>query len=161
MTIIPLNLGRWKRTPPTRFAVVSDRDAARVRRHRWSAVRSGKHWYAQTMVKRDGGWRVLKMHRLIKGGSGLIDHRNLNGLDNRRCNLRFATRKQNAANSHGHRDRKSAYKGVCFETFTGLWLAQLTVDGRLVFKARFHSESKAGRAYLRAARRHNGSFARQ
>lgn len=161
MKLIPLNVGRWKRTEPTKFALVNNRDFARINRHKWTAVYVGRMWYAQTMVKIKGCWRVVKMHQMILAAqSRLIDHRDLNGLNNQRGNLRLATRSQNAANSAGHRDRKSKHKGVCFEGFTGRWLAQLTVNGKSVFKARFDTEKQAARAYKSAVRCHCGKFGR-
>lgn len=170
MKLIPLNVGRWKRTEPTKFALVNDRDFARVNRHKWTAVKMGNSWYAHTMAKVGGRWRVIKMHNMVLGFPGgieairrnsrLIDHRDLNGLNNQRGNLRLATRSQNAANSAGHRDRKSKHKGVSFEGFTKRWLAQLTVNGKMVFKARFDTEAQAGRAYKAAVRCHCGKFGR-
>jgi len=80
-------------------AVISDQDWPLVRPHKWYANRIGELWYARTNIRLpDGRQRNIKMHRLILGLLDSpqieIDHRNRNGLDNRRCNLRIASRKQ-------------------------------------------------------------------
>jgi hypothetical protein len=158
---VPLNLGRWKATIPTKFALVDDDDFAFVSRYKWHASKDGRYWYAKTNWFTERGKRPISMHRMILGfPRGLIDHRNLNGLDNRRRNLRLATKAQNAANSPGHRDRKSKHKGVCFEKFTGRWLAQLRVNGKRVLKARFDTEAEAAIAYTVAVVQHCGEFGR-
>lgn len=161
MKQVPLNLGRWKATIPTKFALVDDADFELVSAYKWHASKDGTYWYAKTNRKTARGWRPTSMHRMILGfPRALIDHRNLNGLDNRRHNLRLATKAQNAANSPGHRDRKSKHKGVCFEKFTGRWLAQLRVNGKWVFRARFDTEDQAGLAYKAAVEQHCGEFGR-
>lgn len=157
MKKIPLNIGRWPSTakPVTQFAFVDNADFALVEPYRWSTAQFGNTTYARTQIRRDGKTTTLSMHRLILGvtdRSVLIDHRDRNGLNNQRRNLRFSNKSQNAMNSPGHRDRKSKYKGVSFETFTGKWLVQLTLNGKRVFKQRFTSEIAAGKAYRKAAR---------
>jgi hypothetical protein len=58
--------------------------------------------------------KTLMMHRLIMNANEhiLIDHIDGNGLNNKKENLRFATRSQNAQNKARKNNSTSKYKGV-------------------------------------------------
>lgn len=61
-----------------------------------------------------------------------LDHKNINGRDNRICNLREATVSQNKANYKKRKDNKSGYKGVGWQKSQKKWRARIcTRDGRL------------------------------
>ena len=88
--------------------LVDHDDYARLTRHRWHAHKARSCWYARTNTL--GGMKYL--HRLLMGEPpGLVDHINRDSLDNRRGNLRAATRGQNSANSV-HPLGRSGYRGV-------------------------------------------------
>jgi hypothetical protein len=90
-------------------ALVDDCDYALVRAHSWCAIPSGRGWRAQSRIK----GKTTYMHRLLMGfPASAVDHKNLNSLDNRRPNLRLATKSQNAANSLPPRANTSGHKGV-------------------------------------------------
>ena len=114
-------------------------------------------------------WRrrmSIYMHRLIAGADSgeEVDHANGNGLDNRKNNLRIATRSQNQANKgkipmrgrHG----TSQYKGVCWDKSRNSWAASITVNRRSRGLGRYSSEEEAARAYDKAALEAWGEFAR-
>jgi AP2 domain/HNH endonuclease len=98
----------------------------------------------------------LEMHRLILGLPQYrelkidVDHINGDGLDNRRANLRIATRAQNLANS-GSRQGSSQYKGVSFCRQTGRWKAQITIGGQNHNLGRYSTEEEAAAVYNAAA----------
>ena len=82
------------------FAIVDDEDHERVSKNKWQL--NSRHgvkdpiFYARAKINT----KIVQMHRVIlnaKNGQ-YIDHINGNGLDNRKCNLRFATRSQNLMN---------------------------------------------------------------
>jgi len=120
----------------------------------WRAVRIRRTWYAETYV---GGAREY-MHRFImEAGPGeRIDHRNGNGLDNRRVNLRRTT---NALNQANRRQVRSVcgFKGVTQRS--GKWRAYITVSGRFISLGSFSIPEDAARAYDAAARECFGEFA--
>lgn len=140
------------------IALVDDEDAASVGKYRWAATKGRRTWYARRAIKRpDGRWSTELMHTLLSGWR-YVDHRNGNGLDNRRANLRSATNQQN------HRNRRkiistSRFKGVSWHSQNGRWCAQLTVDRRRYWLGYHGEEGAAARAYDEAAREQFGEFA--
>ena len=136
------------------FAYVDKGDAELVAGYSWSRAKNGG------AIAYAGGGRanakMVYMHRLILSAPAdtLVDHRNRVTTDNRRINLRLATRQQNAANM----DRGSEWKGVTPRT--GGWVAQITVDGVNEYLGLYPSAEMAARAYDAAARSRFGAFAR-
>lgn len=106
-----------------KYALIDEEDAALIAAHRWYASKSGPCWYAVTNAR--NGHTVRKMHRLILNApAGVdVDHINGDGLDNRRCNLRLATRAQNNANNR--RVSNSGYKGVRWNEQCGGWIVEV------------------------------------
>lgn len=104
------------------------------------------------------------MHRLILDAPAGrdVDHANMNGLDNRRVNLRLASHSQNAANQRKCRKKTlSRYKGIYYyRRRKRPWCAQIKVRGRNKHLGYFETEEEAALAYNRAALEHFGKFAR-
>lgn len=143
-------------------ALVDDEDYERVAAHRWRAhinTRS-RSIYA---VRTERG-RTVWMHRFILGlgqDGPRVDHRNGNGLDNRRrVNLRPATRSENARNKKPQSGR--ALKGICRSkrNKTHPWSAAINVESKPIFLGTFTTPIEAARAYDRAAVQLHGEFAR-
>jgi len=103
--------------------------------------------------------RGVLMHCQLVGLSG-VDHINGDTLDNRKCNLRPATRSQNAMNSSKgkRRNTSSRFKGVSKKATR--WIAQITVDKKRKQIGSFSTEEEAARAYDRHAKNHYKDFAR-
>src|SRR5262245_1030398 len=97
-------------------ALVDAEDAERVRAYRWCAQLRGKRVYAA----RSAGARkaLIYMHRMILNVDGTpgikrqVDHRNGNGLDNRRANLRLCTPSENRVNAPASASNTSGVRGV-------------------------------------------------
>jgi AP2 domain-containing protein len=155
-----------------RVALVDDGDYDLVMQYRWRVHEqphapgrkpSGPYAIASMPRPGDGSHeKNILMHVLIMGFTG-IDHENGNGLDNRRANLRPATRSQNKANTSRYSGRipgSSGFKGVYWRERDKRWHAQIRVNGRGITLGYFHDEIQAARAYDAAAREHFGEFAR-
>ena len=106
------------------------------------------------------------MHKVVgkrKGLKGEIDHHDLNKLNNRRGNLRSATRSQNKGNCGKPITNKSGFKGVSEDKARGKWRARLKLNGREIFHERFPGTDAgkkiAALAYNKAAIKHFGTFA--
>lgn len=133
-------------------ALIDDEDFDMVNGLHWGAVRRGKSWYAAA----NGG---LYMHRLIMPGHARVDHINRNGLDNRRSNLRAATKAQNAINAEKPSGvNTSRFKGVSL-VIPRPWRAALVVDQKQIDLGLHATEEQAARAYDAAAKTHFGEFA--
>lgn len=104
--------------------------------------------------------RMVWLHREIcRPRVGLdVDHVDNNGLNNRRANLREATRSQNLANRPKSRGR-GRFKGVYWDQSRGKWQAMLRVNGSNRHLGRFSNELDAARAYNAAAIAAWGAFA--
>jgi hypothetical protein len=73
-------------------------DYGLVKEHPWSALVNSRNTYAKTTIK-GSGKRTTLLHSLLLPDAKLIDHRDGNGLNNRRSNLRPATHRQNSGDS--------------------------------------------------------------
>jgi hypothetical protein len=77
-------------------AIIDDIDFEEIALKKWCAVKNRNVWYAVN----GKGEKKMFMHRLIlratKGQK--VDHRDGNGLNNQRANIRLASASQNGAN---------------------------------------------------------------
>ena len=147
-----------------KFAIVDDEDYERIAQHKWFAFYSWRHWRAARSVKANGKRHSVYMHHEVMGrvAGRMIDHRNRNGLDNRKSNLRRCTKSQNARNGFRViRGKTSRYKGVCSSgvCICRPWLATLTKNGKQINLGRHATQKEAAQAYDHAAREHFGEFA--
>ena len=156
MALIPLSRGL--------FAIVDDVDVALVGQYKWCAIQStgGRRCFYAVCPMTKSRPKLI-MHRLIAGTPpGLdTDHVNGDGLDNRRANLRHATRSQNSANSWNQRN-KTGFRGVSasFKASKWPWLATITVRGQYHWIGYFETAEAAARAYDAKAIELQGEFAR-
>lgn len=141
------------------FAVVDDEDYERIARHRWRF--QGRPGTPQSYAVCNHAGRYLYMHRLIVDAPpGLeVDHIDGNGLNNRRCNLRVCSRRDNLRNMRP-RVGTSRFKGVSWNRGDQRWQAEISIDRRRKYLGRFHDEIEAALAYDEAARAAFGEFAR-
>jgi hypothetical protein len=89
-----------------------------------------------------------------------IDH--INGVpgDDRWANLRPATNAQNNANGSRRVTNKSGFKGVWWHKQCRKWVAAIMVNGRSRHLGLFNCPAAAHAAYVEAANKHFGEFAR-
>lgn len=92
--------------------------------------------------------------------TNLVDHDDLDGVNNRWSNIRHATKSQNAANSRLSNVNSTGFKGVSFCRSTNRYRADIRVDGKSINLGRFDSPETAHAAYVSAAVQHFGEYAR-
>lgn len=141
------------------YAKVNDCDYALLVKWCWKIfkVRGTARYACRTTGP--GGRTTLLMHRVILGAPANreVDHINGDGLDNRRCNLRLVTRRQNAANAQPQQGRRK--KGYYWNKEKRRWQAQIGLGARTLYLGRFATQREAADAYDVAARRLRGDFA--
>jgi hypothetical protein len=147
--------------PGGTVALIDDADQLLIAGFPWRILHAKNTDYVHAW----NGNMHLYMHRLIAGAGPKyqVDHRNGNGLDNRRLNLRIANGSQNRANQGPLRmrnGRTSQYKGVSWDDSRQRWAASIHVNRKTRALGRFTDEADAARAYDRAALDTWGQFAR-
>lgn len=110
-------------------ALVDDEDFEWLSEYRWYAVeysRVKNRFYAKMSSR-----RKTLMHRLLLNAPREleVDHMNGNTLDNRKSNLRLATRSENARNCLVRIDSKARFKGVEYRQDKGKYSAYYTLNG--------------------------------
>jgi hypothetical protein len=91
----------------------------------------------------------------------IVDHRDLNGHNNLRSNLRLASKAQNNYNRGPHSNSQSGIKGVFFCKQTGKWRVQVKKGDIRLNVGRFATLEEAKDAYNKAAKELHGEFAYQ
>lgn len=141
-------------------ALFDDEDAGRLAGFPWYSAKFSKpgqpvRYYVAAQIC----GRTVYMHRLVLnvGPRTEIDHVNMDGLDNRRANLRRVNRSQNMANSKS-RGGASRYKGV--SRARKRWGAWIMVAGKSRNLGHFDTEEEAALAYNAAAVQAWGAHAR-
>lgn len=150
----PVEGARWVPLTKGMFALVDQDDFDDVSQWNWSVMqcKSGL-WYAV----RGRSDKILLHRYLFRAGSGeKVDHRDGNGLNNRRENLRAANSAQNSMNMKARLDGISRFKGVWRPS---RWRATIRVDRKTIHLGSFTTEEAAALAYDEAARRLFGEFA--
>lgn len=127
----------------------------------WHAISSGHTFYAVTHRPRSQGRGTLGMHRVILGvGEGVeVDHRDGQGLNNTRLNLRACSHAENARNRGVDRRSRTGFKGV--SPFRDGFRATIGIGGgRTQHLGVFETAEDAAVAYDLAALDIHGEFAR-
>ena len=117
--------------------------------------------YVQYSSRTDG-LNCKRLHRIIMNcpDDKMIDHINMNKLDNRRENLRICTHQQNQHNRTKQSNNTSGFKGVSFNKEKQKFEARIGIDGKSKFLGYFDTAEKASECYKQAALKHHGDFAR-
>lgn len=156
---IPLRSRKY----PGLFAIIDEADYPLVSGYRWVPAIRNKTTYAIADKPSSNGKRQsVLMHRLLTDvpADRDVDHINENGLDNRRENLRVATKGQNAANAGLKASNTSGYRGVSFNKNAGKWQAYLKHDRTRIHLGLWLTAEDAARAFDAKAIEIWGEFAR-
>jgi hypothetical protein len=148
---------------------VDNADYDSLNKWQWTVAKRKNVYYA-TRTEYPSN-KLILMHREILGvdKNHRVDHRDMDGLNNQRFNLRECTSSQNAMNGNG-RSGSSIYRGVsirkrvpCKKDPLGLrnrYIARIGVGFKEIFLGRFNSEEDAAKAWNEAAIKYFGEFAK-
>jgi hypothetical protein len=87
----------------------------------------------------------------------LVDHKDNNGLNNQKYNLRVCTQWQNLRNSTRRSNNTSGFKGV--SRFRNKWISRIRTDEGRICLGTFNTPEEAAIAYDEAALKYHGEFA--
>ena len=103
--------------------------------------------------------KMYYLHRLIykyhnenwditdSSNNNLIDHININPLDNRIENLRVVNHSQNQRNKNKQDNCSSKFIGVCWNKTSKKWQAQISINGKEKYLGRYDTEEEAHLVY--------------
>lgn len=103
-------------------------------------------WYldeGRVNGKIEGVW--WKLHNFILNTKELIDHKDRNGYNNQKSNLRLATKSENAMNSKLRIDNTSGIKGVSWDLQKRKWHCYLNINKKRKFLGYFQNLEDAAR----------------
>lgn len=152
---------RWVALTKGRFALVDEEDFEMVTRYSWYTHESRGGTYARSWTPKPDR-KPLRLHHLVLGlepGSGqMVEHKNQDGLDCRKENIRLCTESQNRMNTKKKFGR-SKYKGVSWFR-GGKWKAGIRASNQFHFLGYFDDEIEAAKAYDSKCRELHGMFGR-
>jgi hypothetical protein len=142
-----------------RYAIVDPDDYRKLSQYNWQLYESeSKNYYAVRLE----GMKIVRMHRVVINAPAgkIVDHRDGEGLNNTKQNLRLATASQNRCNSRPKKNNSSKFKGVGFDKCKGKWRAFIAYNRKYKHLGYFNNEEDAAKAYDEAAKIYHGEFAR-
>ncbi len=160
MKLIPLskqgkNKGKY-------FAQIDDEDYDFLMQWRWYVKINKGLFYARRFSYEITNNRIeILMHRIIMNCpvQKLIDHKDRNGLNNQKSNLRICTQSQNTMNATVRKNKTSKYKGVYWNRKNKRWTVNININKKRKHVGVFLKENDAGLAYNEAAKKYFGEFA--
>ena len=144
-----------------KFTLVDDDMFDYLNQWKW-CVKKDKHlFYAVRGPERNGINKQILMHRVIMTPPKdlEVDHRNSDGLDNKRQNLRICTHSQNQQNARKRSNCTSKHKGVCWHKSYKKWRANIMIKGRNIYLGCRESEIECAQLYDKKAIELFGEFA--
>ena len=145
--------------PSGEKAIVDDSDGYLFAEFNWHIVNG----YVQAEIgnRKNGTRKHVRLHRLVMNPpeSEIVDHISGNKLDNRRCNLRIATKSSNGFNRRAQLNSKTGVKGVCWSKQAGKFRVYCSVKGRQYHLGFSESLEKAAEIYAENIHKYHGEFA--
>ena len=134
--------------------IIDSADEEKLMKYSWCISKTG---YPVATVDH----KVVKLHRYLLDiiyTDKIADHKNGNPLDNRRCNLRVCTLKQNARNSGLNKNNSSGHTGIS-QKANGKYRARIMVNRKEICLGTFDSFDEAVEAREQAEIKYFEEFA--
>jgi len=146
-----------------KVALVDDSDYEYLNQFKWHSIKTErKGYYVGRSVKVGKKYRNTSMHiKIMNTRKGMeVDHKDGNGLNNQKNNLRICNRTQNCQNRKKIKNCSSKYKCVGWHKGLNLWVAKLKSNGKSKHLGCFDTELEAAIIANIAMRKYHGEFAR-
>lgn len=134
--------------------LVDTEDVYLLTRYTWHIKKTG---HVRTRINGKNTY----LHSLILNARSLIDHINRNPLDNRRINLRLATKSTNAMNTDIREDNTSGYKGISWSKSRFKWEVYITANKKTIKLGRYLDINEAIKVRLEAEIKYFGEYRAQ
>lgn len=144
-------------------ALVDDEDYERIIQRKWNVMKHGNNFYGHGHRKIGQGiYKKELLHRVVLNApkGTIVDHKNGNGLDCRKENLRFSDHSGNMHNSGKRKKNTSGYKGVGWVAHCRKWKARICHHRVEIYLGLYENAQEAAKAYDEAAKVYHGEFAR-
>lgn len=130
-------------------AVIDTEDIPKINNTVWSLASGG---YIRTKYKNSG--KSTCLHRVImgienKGLEILVDHINMNKLDNRKCNLRVVNKSQNSMNRTTPSNNTYSFRGISYDKRRNKFRAYIKINGKQISLGYYNSFGNAKKARLK------------
>ena len=89
-----------------------------------------------------------------------IDHKDGNGLNNQKSNLRLITHTQNCMNRDKNKNNTSGYKGVHWHKNYKKWGVQIRVNGKCKSLGYYDTKKEAAQVYNEGVKKYFGEVAK-
>lgn len=142
-------------------AYIDKQDAHLLTKYRWWVAKNKHVFYVKTEIRENGKKRSIGIHQFILGfPSQPIDHKDGNGLNNRRKNLRACTPLQNTQNCRVQSNSTTGFKGVTFDKRDNKYHVRITVNKKQKSGGLYTDILRAAQKYNEMAIKYFGEFAR-
>ena len=140
------------------IALVDDEDYTILSKFKWRLCDNN---YALNHFIANGKQKNELMHRIIMNPQENmeIDHKDGNGLNNQKNNLRIVTKSQNCINRNKYKNSSSKYKGVYWRRDLNKWHSQIRKNKKQIYLGIYIKEIDAAKAYNKAAIELFGEYA--
>lgn len=141
-------------------------DYPKIKNYRWHIIKQKNAYYACRGYYKDKknhkNHSTIYIHReILDVNFGMTDHADLNGLNNKKSNLRSCTNSQNQLNKPIDKRNKTGYKGVFLQkNKNNKFSAHIRINNKSHYLGLFNDPIAAARAYNAEALKHFGEFAR-
>jgi len=147
-----------------KYALVNNKDFEWLDKWKWYAAFCNKKDWHSVRGRTVGKERyIVYMHREIVGlkreDARIVDHRDHNGLNNQRYNIRICTPIENVQKRTVKKNNSSKYKGVHWAKHINKWIVRITHNKKRYHLGCFISELRAAKAYDKKAVELFGEFA--
>jgi hypothetical protein len=144
-----------------KVTLVDYEDYEYLNQWKWYTQKVKNTFYAIRTDRTTGKAKTIRIHQVImKTPIGMeVDHKDGNGLNNQKYNLRNCTKHQNSMNKKLYENTSSKYKGVSYYPRYQKWVAYITLNRKRIFLGYFSKETEAFDCRRSKAKELFGEFA--